>query len=177
MRNFRTLLLALVGAVMFSGAAQAIKIEIILDNDELYSAAKRSFHDGKLEDAAYYYSEALRRNALSDDETVIAHSDLCVTLLFLEKFDEAIAQCETALDLRPNRWETLNNLGTVYLVQGDYGNALQAFERALAMKPGSPILKANKQLTLRRASEAAAETADSPTGGAKPPEAAAGAVF
>ncbi|HXV74277.1 MAG TPA: tetratricopeptide repeat protein [Sphingomonadales bacterium] len=157
MTRFKTIWLALAAAaVSFSGTAHAIKIEIVIDNDELYSAAKRAFHAGKLEDAAELYAEAITRKALSDMQTVVAHSDLCVTYLFLERFDEAVEQCEISLHLMPNRWETLNNLGTVYLVKGDFSQALAAYERALGMKPGSRILKANKQLTIRRANEAAA---------------------
>lgn len=157
MSRFKIVLFGLAAFLLLPTAASAFKVEIIIDNDELYSAAKRSFHQGKLEEAAYYYSEAIRRHALSDQATVVAHSDLCVTLLFLERFDEAVAQCKVALDLMPNRWETLNNLGTVYLVRGDYGSAIAAYERALGMKPNSHILRSNKQLAIRRAKEAATD--------------------
>jgi len=176
MTRFNIAVLASAFALLFAAPAEAIKIEIILDNDELYSAAKRAFHEGQLEDAASLYAAAIKRNALSDPETVVAHSDLCVTFLFLERFSEAIAECETALALMPNRWETLNNLGTVYLVQGDFDTALATFERALSMKPGSRILKANKQLTIRRALKAA----DAPAGkdkGTESPKGASGAAF
>lgn len=153
--------LCLLGALVASPTQASMKIQIVMSKDELLQKGKDAFHSGQLEKAALYYETAIYKRSLSDQDKVVALSDLCVTYMFLERYGEAIEMCEASLDLLPNRWETVNNLGTVFLVQGDYKNAIRQYERGLSMKPNSRVLKANKRLAVKRAEEASLEAAES----------------
>ena len=133
--------------------AHAGKVELIFDSNELLKEGKRSLRKGHLEEAAGYYEEALRRRNLSRPDMVQLRNDLCVAYMYLERFDEAIEQCELGIALMPNRWETRNNLGTVFLIQGDFENALRSYEKALRMNPKSRVLKFNHEIALQRAAE------------------------
>jgi tetratricopeptide (TPR) repeat protein len=126
-------------------------IQLLIEDDQLLKNGRNAVHAGNLEKALFYYEEALKRKAsLSRIELVAIHSDLGVTYMYLERFEEAIAQWESSLEIQSNKWETLNNLGTVYLVMGQYQNALDAYNRALAMKPKSKILLLNLDIARTR---------------------------
>lgn len=136
--------------------SQAITIEIIFDNDELIKNARKAMHEGRLEEAAGYYEQALRAKGrkVSKAEMIHARSDLCVAYMYLARFEEAIRQCKIGLDLKPNRWETLNNLATAFLMQGDYENAQALYQRALRMNPRSRVLLKNIEIARIRAEAA-----------------------
>jgi len=136
-----------------SAPANAAKYELIFEQDQLLIKGKRAIQKGRLEQAAYFYEEALRRNNLSDPDMIELRSDLCVTYMYLDRFEEAIEQCRLGIQLMPNRWETHNNLGTVFLVQGDFENAIETYEKALRMKPDSRILKFNYDIATQREAE------------------------
>lgn len=152
--------LSMLGALAVPSADAAMTINIVMSKDELLQKGKDAFHSGQLEKAALYYETAVYKRNLSDHDKVVALSDLCVTYMFLERYGEAIEMCEASLDLLPNRWETVNNLGTVFLVQGDYKNAIRQYEKGLSMKPNSRVLQSNKRLALKRAEEASLEAAE-----------------
>lgn len=142
-------LMALTPAPLVLSTVQP-RTQVLLDDDELLKMGREAVHNGQLDKAAHYYEEALERGNLSLKELTVVHSDLCVAYMYLERFDEAIAQCKASLFMVPNRWETMNNLGTVYLVQGDYESALDVYQRALKMKPNSRILQFNYDLAKKR---------------------------
>lgn len=132
------------------GPAVAQKTVIFFQTDEDIINGKRALTQGWLEEASYYFERALKKNNLSVREQLIAYNDLCVTYTYLGEFTKAIQQCETGLALKPNRWQTLNNLGNVFILQGDYQNALETFDKALKTKPGSDVLKFNRDIALQR---------------------------
>lgn len=133
--------------------ASAITVEILLAHNESIKNGREAMHDGRLEDAAYYYEQALnnRSRQVSKREMVLLRSDLCVAYMYMARFEEAIEQCKIGLDLKPNRWETLNNLATAFLIQGDYENAIALYQKALKMNPGSRVLTKNIGIALARA--------------------------
>ena len=151
----RILIILSVALLGFSieNVALAAKYEIIFDSNELLKAGQRSVQKGKLEDATYYYEKALKRRNLSRPDMIQLRSDLCVTYMYLDRFEEALEQCILGIRLMPNRWQTLNNLGTVYLVQGDFESAIASYEKALKMKPNSRVLKFNHDIATQRAAE------------------------
>ena len=143
-------------------AAHAIEsvqptIQVLIEDDQLLKEGREAIHSGQLDQAVFYYEQALYRGQLSRKELIVVHSDLCVAYMYLERFDDAIKQCKKSIFMQPNRWESFNNLGTVYLVQGDYENALAVYEKALKMKPDSRILKFNYDLARKRSDMSAAE--------------------
>ncbi len=145
------------GAVLFFALispAMAQGVQLLLEDDQLLKNGRAAVHSGNLERAKFYYELALERKSLSRIELMTVHSDLCVTYMYLERFEDAITQCNASLDMQPNRWETLNNLGTVYLVKGDFLEAIDVYEKALKMKPKSRILLFNLDIAQKRLQEA-----------------------
>lgn len=146
-----------------SGQASAITVEIIVAHNESMKNGRAAMSEGRLEEAAYYFEQVLnyRYRRVSKQEMILLHSDLCVAYMYLARFEEAIEQCKIGLDLMPNRWETLNNLATAFLIQGDYENAIALYQRALKMNPGSRVLTKNIEIALARA-EAKAPSPEAP---------------
>ena len=133
--------------------ASAITLEIIMDRNESMKNGQVAMREGRLEEAAYYYEKALknRYRGVSKQEMILLRSDLCVAYMYLARFEEAIEQCKIGLDLKPNRWETLNNLATAFLIQGDYEKAIALYQRALKMNPDSRVLIKNIEIAFTRA--------------------------
>ena len=68
----------------------------------------------------------------------------------------ALAACSQAIALRPRGWQALNNRGTVLLKAGRPADALQDYQRALAAKPNSTVIRHNvEQARARLAPEIA----------------------
>jgi len=149
-------LIAALGFVFTTATpASAITVEIYFSSNEFVKKGRKAIQQGQLEKAAMYYEKALKsKNQIGKYDMINLRSDLCVAYMYMERFEEALTQCKIGLDLMPNRWETLNNLGTLYLLQGDYENALIIYAKALKMKPKSSVLNQNWEIAIQR-SEAA----------------------
>lgn len=149
------LLLGLLGVLAITTPAQAQSVQLLLEDDQLLKNGRNAVHSGNLEKAMFYYEQALKREkSLSRIEMTAVHNDLCVTYMYLERFEEAIVQCKASLNIQSNKWETMNNLGTVYLVMGNFPVAINIYERALRMKPKSKILLFNMDIAQKRSQEA-----------------------
>lgn len=74
-------------------------------------------------------------------------ANLGATLLASERFTEGVPELERALGIQPSSTLALNNLGTFYAKQHDYGRALDFWNRSLAID--------SRQLQIRAAAEAA----------------------
>lgn len=144
--------LGLLGVFAILSTANAQRVELLFDNNQLLKGGNQALQSGNYDRAMFYFEKALRSRNLSMNEKRDVHSGLCVTYMSLKRFTEAIKQCEASLDIQSNKWETLNNLGTVYLVMGDYENAIQVYEKALRMKPKSQILHFNLDIAHQRQS-------------------------
>lgn len=144
--KFSGIFLGLFAGLVFISQANAQRVELLFDEDQLLKSGRKAVQAGNYDRALFYYEEALKRKDFSHHQRVKLHSDLCVVYMYVDRFDEAITQCEKSLELQSNRWETLNNLGTVYLVIGDYEKAIEFYEKGLKMKSGSEILKSNLEL-------------------------------
>jgi tetratricopeptide (TPR) repeat protein len=79
------------------------------------------------------------------------------------RLDEAQEKLERAVELAPQEWTYLNNLGNVRLLQGDVDGALQLYNRAIALAPRAPLPRVNQaqayvgKLQFRRADDALSE--------------------
>ncbi len=92
--------------------------------------AYRSNH--RLESAIVSFERALELNVANAFE---AHTELANTLLQARREDEAQAQFEHALALRPNYSRALFGLGTVCAAHGDFDTAQAHFREALDDDP------------------------------------------
>jgi|SRR5215469_7003804 len=64
---------------------------------------------------------------------LIVNHDLCQTLYFARRFDEALAQCKANLDLNPNSVTSLLYIGNIYGAKGMDSEATSTYIRALEL--------------------------------------------
>jgi len=57
----------------------------------------------------------------------------CTVLTSLQRVEEAISACNTAIDLAPEKWSAMNNRGTAKYVGGLLDEALTDYQAALSM--------------------------------------------
>jgi Flp pilus assembly protein TadD len=65
---------------------------------------------------------------------------LCAALTSTGELQEAIANCDKAIDIFPTRWQALNNRGVANFMAGQTGKALQDYQQALDMVQNSEPL-------------------------------------
>ena len=53
----------------------------------------------------------------------------------MQQYDEAIADYNKAIKMKPDFAEAYNNLGYVYFTQTEYKLAIKEFEKAVKLKP------------------------------------------
>lgn len=56
-------------------------------------------------------------------------------------FEEAIAHCQTAIELDPNLVPAHNNLGTLYAIRGWNDKAIEQWEESLSLHPDQPDVR------------------------------------
>jgi tetratricopeptide (TPR) repeat protein len=85
----------------------------------------------KLEEAIFYYSEALRLNP----EYTQAHGNLAVALFEQGKFEEAIVHFTHVIEREPGNGDAHFKLGFCLLLKGEPASAIPHFEQALRLLP------------------------------------------
>jgi tetratricopeptide (TPR) repeat protein len=85
----------------------------------------------KLEEAIFYYNEALRLNP----EYTQAHGNLAVALAEQGRFEEAIGHYTHVIDREPGNGEAHFKLGFSLLLTGEPAKAVPHFEQALRLLP------------------------------------------
>ena len=83
-------------------------------------------------------SESLWTHTLAcTSGNVEAHNNLGSVLLKMGRVDEAIAQYQQALQIKPDNAEVHNNLGNVLLQKGQVDEAIVHYQKTLQIKPDS----------------------------------------
>ncbi|PRW61266.1 DNAJ heat shock N-terminal domain-containing [Chlorella sorokiniana] len=116
---------------------------------ELKSQAELSFKSGDFNEAANGYTaalEALRRHGGSVEDQAKIIANRCAALQRIGDWNQAVADAKEACDLAPKWEKAYYRLGTALLGRGGCGaEAMAAFERGLALKPGNKQLKEGRQ--------------------------------
>ena len=94
---------------------------------------------GKIEEAVYHYSEALR----IAPNYALAHNNLGDALARQGKVAEAVRQYTEALRLRPDYAEAHNNLGNALMDTGKVEEAVNHYTKALQLSPNSALFHNN----------------------------------
>jgi serine/threonine protein kinase/Flp pilus assembly protein TadD len=96
------------------------------------------YRQGRFEEAVKH----LRKATELSPELAKAHSNLGVALQALGRKDEAMAAYRRSLAIEPNPsgW---SNIGTLQFYSGDYAQARDSFERAVALAPSDYLMWAN----------------------------------
>jgi TolB-like protein/DNA-binding winged helix-turn-helix (wHTH) protein len=77
-----------------------------------------------------------------DPLALIVNTDLCRSLYFARRYDEALAQCKADIDLDPNAPRTFWFLGDVYAAKGVDSEAVASFLHALLLIGAPPAMLA-----------------------------------
>jgi tetratricopeptide (TPR) repeat protein len=101
---------------------------------------------GQLQEAV----RELQRARELDPLASIVNHDLCSTLGFARRYDEALAQCNADLDLDPNSTRSIWVLVDIYAAKGMDGPALSSLFQALRSSGGSSSMIAAAQAGANR---------------------------
>lgn len=127
--------------------------EIRLQTNQNIKTANEAFRSGDLEKAQKHYQRALDKDNLTVDDEVNANNGLCATFMYLEQYELAIEKCEISLRLKPNSWQTLNNIGISYLGLEDFEKSIYYLQKGLDLKSDSRVLEMNLQIAEQRLQE------------------------
>ena len=75
-----------------------------------------------------------------DPLALIVNTDLCWSLYFARRYDEALAQCKADVDLDPNAPRTFWSLGDVYAAKRIDSEAVASFLHALHLIGAPPVM-------------------------------------
>jgi len=93
--------------------------------------------------AAAAYEKAIKRGFSNKTWLAEAHHKLGLALQGKGRLEQAKAEMQQSLTVRPNTPEVLNNLGTVYKQLGDGDQARAAFEKSVSLRPNYPLARYN----------------------------------
>jgi tetratricopeptide (TPR) repeat protein len=93
--------------------------------------------------AAEAYAKAIAQGLSNKVWLAEAHHKLGLALEGTGRLEEAKASLKESLTIRPNAAEVFNSLGTVHARLGERDKAIEAFERAILLKPNYPIARFN----------------------------------
>jgi len=99
---------------------------------------------GRLEEA---YDEMLLAQSLDPVSSIIGR-DLARISYYRQDFDGALEQCDRTVELNPHFSPGYWILGLVQEQRGDFDESAAAFQRALELAPGSPLMRAALGRTL-----------------------------
>ena len=143
---------ALSAAGNMAAAAASFQQAVVYAPDKVDGWANLALalrHQGRYDEASEAYREALQR-APGDAEL---HTSLGITLHRMNRLEDAVEHYRTALELAPNGTETAEtcaNLGNALRDLGRFGEALESYDRALAIRPELDPALAGKAQTFER---------------------------
>ena len=103
-------------------------------SDQL-KAADAAFDSEDYEKAVQLYQAAIAAGKSKGDELVYLYARLGLSYDSLDRFDEAIAAYQKALEIDPKAHEVWVNLGVAYRLKGNYDQAITSYQKALAINP------------------------------------------
>ena len=119
--------------------SKAIPSDVLMlhEPDEV-ETIRQYLNDGRKADAlrqAEAYLEEVDRVALKHETEryYYAWNAYCTVLTSLQRVEDAIAACSTAMAFEPGKWSAVNNRGTAKFVGGRYDEALMDYQAALML--------------------------------------------
>jgi Flp pilus assembly protein TadD len=143
-RTSAVLVAALVAFGAFSAGAQVFTRGNGLVNESAYALDRENWRQG-----AALAQEALRSGELMPSNVPAAYNNLCIGLTGQGKFDEAMAACDKAIELKPRQWSFYNNRGNIYFYRSEFDRALAEYYKAMTFSPGDEVLLQNIALSLK----------------------------
>jgi len=126
------------------GYAQEHKIVIGPNNFDLIDGAN-ALLAGDAEKGVRLTMEGLN-HAWNSKERLTGLSNLCGGYIMLERYDNALAQCNTALAEDPDYWKARTNRALVYVLTGRYAEADRDLSLAEAISPAARTVIAVREM-------------------------------
>lgn len=101
--------------------------------------------------ASYDFLEMLKQSRSDDNvKTYFGLNALCVSHTSNKSTGDAIAACDKAVRIFPDKWQAYNNRGTAHYIRGDFRKAAEDYGLAIEFSQGSDnarnILRHNVEL-------------------------------
>jgi tetratricopeptide (TPR) repeat protein len=111
---------------------------LMLHGPDEVETIRQYLNDGRKADAlrhAEAYIDKIDRVALKHEtkRQYYAWNAYCTVLTSLQRVEDAIAACSTAMSFEPGKWSAVNNRGTAKFVGGRYDEALMDYQAALML--------------------------------------------
>jgi DnaJ family protein C protein 7 len=100
-----------------------------------------AFKEGRYEEAYELYTEALAIDPVNDSVNSKLYSNRATTLFKLAKYNEALADCNTALDLDPSYIKVYKRKAEVLTKLEQYQEAVDTLKKAVELEPQQKDLK------------------------------------
>jgi tetratricopeptide (TPR) repeat protein len=137
------MLTAIAALHMNSASAQQFTRGNALVNESAYAVDMERWSEGvKLAE------DALRSGEVTLDNMPALYNNMCIGLTGMRRFNDAIAACDKALELKPRQWSFYNNRANIYFYLGQFSKALAEYYKAVTFNPANSILINNIGLTL-----------------------------
>lgn len=108
------------------------------ESARLFRAAQEASERGRYEEAILDYNQVVLLNFNSPRTAAIAHFNTGNLYLGMEKYMQAIANYERAIELEPRFAMAYNNMGEAYGHLNEAPKALTAFQQAIKLNPELP---------------------------------------
>lgn len=140
--NFKTYIIStfiFLVAISSTGCQSLVQdVEAVLKHDDVpkfsleQQDAFRAFENNQFSQAVELFRSAIE---IESDPTLKAklYNGLGSSLNELDRYEEAVAAYEEALELAPQKAQVWVNLGVAQRLAGDYDKALKAYEQALSL--------------------------------------------
>jgi len=135
----------IIAGCLLAGLSQFVSadvVEIVLQPSDLIRRGNAYIESGEIEKAKEALSRALK-SSLTSRQRANAHNSLCVANIKEEAWNEAMLQCDMAIEIVPTNWRFFNNRGNVYLGLGQLEQARINYSRGLDIAPKSKTLATN----------------------------------
>jgi len=106
----------------------------------LLQDGSNALEQGRVEEGVRLTLEGLKYPSSLRD-TAAGRANLCAGYALLQRWDEALAQCNLSLSLDPANWRAYNNRAAVFSARGLYDQAISDVQAGLKLAPGSPMLR------------------------------------
>jgi tetratricopeptide (TPR) repeat protein len=88
------------------------------------------------------------RSANSERDRLAGYSNLCAGLVMLDRYEEALESCNTAIAIDDRHWRSYNNRALAYLRLKRYSEAERDIRRGQELNPDAKTLKIVRSMYL-----------------------------
>ena len=129
----------------------AVAAQVVLGNPGIsaLNSGARAIDNNDVARGIALTREALDSDMLSPFQAAKAYNNLCVGFFKLKLFEEALKNCDLAIERSSRNWTYYNNRAGAHWGLGRYAEAIADYEKALEFNPGSEKVQSNLALVYK----------------------------